>query len=88
MPGVEYLKTNAGERINGLCLEEFAPFGVIGIITPGDARVPTLTANAINMVAAGNAIVCNPHPSGAQLRRPRRHARTTRRSRRSSGSSI
>jgi aldehyde dehydrogenase len=27
--------------------------------------VPTLTANVINMVAAGNSIVCNAHPSGA-----------------------
>src|SRR5207248_6324051 len=28
--------------------------------------VPTLTANVINMVASGNSIVANPHPSGTQ----------------------
>jgi len=38
---------------------------VIGIITPVTHSVPTLTANVINMVAAGNSIVANPHPSGA-----------------------
>jgi aldehyde dehydrogenase len=64
VPGVEYLKTNASSGSNGLCLEEFAPFGVIGIITPVTHSVPTLSANAINMIAAGNSIVANPHPSG------------------------
>jgi aldehyde dehydrogenase len=64
VPGVEFLKTNAMSGSNGLCLEEFAPFGVIGIITPVTHSVPTLSANAINMIASGNAIVANPHPSG------------------------
>src|SRR5688500_8598748 len=64
VPGVEFLKTNAVSCSNGVCLEEFAPFGVIGIITPVTHSVPTLSANVINMVASGNAIVANPHPSG------------------------
>jgi aldehyde dehydrogenase len=37
---------------------------VIGIITPVTHSVPTLSANAVNMIASGNAIVANPHPSG------------------------
>jgi aldehyde dehydrogenase len=65
VPGVEFLKTAADSGSNGLCLHEFAPFGVIGIITPVTHSVPTLTANVINMVASGNAIVANAHPSGA-----------------------
>ena len=64
VPGVEFLKTHADSGSNGLCLHEFAPFGVIGVITPVTHSVPTLTANVINMVASGNAIVANPHPSG------------------------
>jgi aldehyde dehydrogenase len=64
VPGVEFLKTTADSGSNGLCLHEQAPFGVIGIITPVTHSVPTLTANVINMVAAGNSIVANPHPSG------------------------
>src|SRR2546429_2402011 len=64
VPGVEFLKTHADSGSNGLCLHEYAPFGVIGIITPVTHSVPTLTANVINMVASGNSIVANPHPSG------------------------
>jgi aldehyde dehydrogenase len=65
VPGVEFLKTEADSGTNGVCLHEYAPFGVIGIITPVTHVIPTLSANVINMVASGNAIVCNPHPSGA-----------------------
>jgi aldehyde dehydrogenase len=64
VPGVEYLRTNANSGTNGVCLEEYAPFGVIGIITPVTHSVPTLSANAVNMIASGNSIVANPHPSG------------------------
>src|SRR5258705_6587356 len=64
VPGVEFLKTSAMSGSNGMCIEEFAPFGVIGIVTPVTHSVPTLTANVINMVASGNAIVANCHPSG------------------------
>jgi len=66
VPGVEFLKTSAMSGSNGMCIEEYAPFGVIGIVTPVTHSVPTLTANVINMVASGNAIVANPHPSGTQ----------------------
>jgi len=66
VPGVEFLRTNANSGSNGVCLEEFAPFGVIGIITPVTHSVPTLSANAVNMIASGNSIVANPHPSGTQ----------------------
>jgi aldehyde dehydrogenase len=65
VPGVEFLRTDARSGSNGVCLEEYAPFGVIGIITPVTHSIPTLTANAINMIASGNSIVANPHPSGA-----------------------
>jgi aldehyde dehydrogenase len=47
-------------------LEEYAPFGVIGAILPVTHSVPTLTGNVINMVAAGNSVVFNPHPGGAR----------------------
>src|SRR5687768_18334205 len=64
VPGVEFLRTEAASGSSGLNLDEYAPFGVIGAITPVTHSVPTLSANAINMVAAGNAIVFNTHPSG------------------------
>ncbi|MFT3788252.1 MAG: aldehyde dehydrogenase [Tepidisphaeraceae bacterium] len=65
VPGVEFLKSNATTGSNGVCLEEFAPFGVIGVVTPVTHSVPTLSANAVNMIASGNALVANAHPSGA-----------------------
>lgn len=67
IPGVEFLRTEAFSGENGIALQEYAPFGVIGAITPVTHSLPTLACNAINMLAAGNAIVCNPHPSGARI---------------------
>jgi aldehyde dehydrogenase len=67
IPGVEFLKTEAFSGENGVSLQEFAPFGVIGVITPVTHSLPTLACNCINMLASGNAIVCNPHPSGARI---------------------
>jgi aldehyde dehydrogenase len=66
-PGVEFLRTDAVSGENGVTLTEYAPFGVIGAITPVTHSLPTLACNAINMLAAGNALVCNPHPSGARV---------------------
>jgi len=66
VPGVELLRTQAYSGSTGLCIEEFAPFGVIGIITPVTHSVPTLACNAVNMIASGNSIVANAHPSGVR----------------------
>jgi aldehyde dehydrogenase len=66
VPGVEYLRPDAMSGDGGIMMEEFAPFGVIGAILPVTHSVPTLTGNVISMVAAGNAIVFNPHPGGAR----------------------
>jgi aldehyde dehydrogenase len=66
-PGVEFLMTRAFSGENGIALEEFAPFGVVGIITPVTHSLPTLAGNAINILAAGNSLICNPHPSGARI---------------------
>lgn len=67
IPGVEWLRTNAFSGTNGISLIEYAPFGVIGAITPVTHSLPTLACNAINMLASGNSLVCNPHPSGARI---------------------
>ena len=66
-PGVEYLRTNVFSGSKGISLEENAPFGVVGIITPVTHSLPTLAGNAINILAAGNSLVCNPHPAGAKI---------------------
>jgi aldehyde dehydrogenase len=66
-PGVEFLKTDAYSGEHGVTLTEYAPFGVIGAVTPVTHSLPTLACNAINMLAAGNALICNPHPGGARI---------------------
>ena len=66
VPGVEFLRPDAMSGDGGIMMEEFAPFGVIGAILPVTHSIPTLTGNVISMVAAGNAIVFNPHPGGAR----------------------
>jgi aldehyde dehydrogenase len=66
-PGVEFLRTEAFSGKDGVTLTEYAPFGVIGAVTPVTHSLPTLAGNAISMLAAGNSIVCNPHPAGAGI---------------------
>jgi len=66
VPGVEWISPDAMSGDYGITLEEYAPFGVIGAILPVTHSVPTLTGNVINMVAAGNAVLFNPHPGGAK----------------------
>ncbi|MCX7869405.1 MAG: aldehyde dehydrogenase, partial [Terrimicrobiaceae bacterium] len=50
----------------GLTIIDFAPWGVVGAVTPSTHSVPTLTGNAINMIAAGNAVVFNTHPGACR----------------------
>ena len=66
VPGVEMLDRMAFSGDSGLTVIDYAPWGVIGAITPSTHSVPTLTGNAINMIAAGNAITYNTHPSAAK----------------------
>ena len=66
-PGVDFLRTECYSGDRGLTLIEHAPFGVIGAITPVTHSLPTLTGNAICMLAAGNTVVFNAHPSGQHI---------------------
>ena len=66
VPGVEWIKPYGLSGDHGITLEEHTPFGVVGAILPVTHSVPTLSGNIINIVAAGNSIVFNPHPGGAR----------------------
>ena len=66
-PGTEFLRTEAFSGDHGLAVIEHAPFGVIGAITPVTHSLPTITGNSVSMIAAGNAVVVNPHPSGKRV---------------------
>jgi len=61
-PGTEALRPAATSGDDGLTLMEWAPFGVIGAITPTTNPTSTIICNTIGMVAAGNAVVFNAHP--------------------------
>ena len=62
-PGTEALPAHAWSGDHGLTLVEYAPYGVIGSLTPSTNPTSTVICNAISMVAAGNAVVFNAHPS-------------------------
>src|ERR1017187_662850 len=68
--GVEAMRasgSSARSDSTGLCIIERAPRGGIGMMLPGTHSVPTMAANAINILAAGNTAVFGPHPSGAKV---------------------
>ena len=66
VPGVDWLRPDARSGDHGITLEEYTPFGVVGAITPSTHSIPTLSGNIVNIVAAGNAVVFNAHPSAAK----------------------
>ena len=66
-PGVEFMRSEVFSGDHGLAVIEHAPFGVIGVITPVTHSLPTITGNAVSMIASGNTLVVNPHPSGKKV---------------------
>src|SRR5262249_8569840 len=67
VPGVEYLRTENVSGDDGITLTAYAPFRVIGAVTPVTHSLPTLAGNAITMLAAGTTVVFNAHPAGAKV---------------------
>jgi aldehyde dehydrogenase len=65
--GVEAMRSDARSDKSGLCIIERAPWGVIGMVLPVTHSVPTMAANAINILAAGNTAVFAPHPSAKRV---------------------
>ncbi|MCX6579412.1 MAG: aldehyde dehydrogenase EutE [Candidatus Aminicenantes bacterium] len=66
-PGVEDLEPEAFSGDDGLTIQEHAPYGVIGSITPCTNPSETIICNGIGMIAGGNAVVFNPHPSAKKI---------------------
>lgn len=62
-PGTEDIVPKVYTGDHGMTLVEQAPFGVIGSITPSTNPTGTVINNSISMIAAGNAVVFNPHPA-------------------------
>lgn len=66
LPGVEFLHPLGFSGDHGITLEEYAPFGVIGAVTPSTHSIPTMVGNIVSMVSAGNTVVFNLHPGAAK----------------------
>lgn len=66
-PGTEDLDAKALSGDAGLTLIEYAPFGVIGSLTPVTNATGTLINNTISMLAGGNTVVYNVHPSALKI---------------------
>src|SRR5438552_6088397 len=66
VPGVEWLHPDGSSGDHGITLEEYTPFGVVAAVTPSTHSIPTLSGNIINIVAAGNGVVFNAHPSATK----------------------
>jgi acyl-CoA reductase-like NAD-dependent aldehyde dehydrogenase len=66
-PGPEILRPEAWSGDHGLMITEPAPYGVIGSITPSTNPSETVINNGIGMIAAGNGVVFNAHPSARRV---------------------
>jgi acyl-CoA reductase-like NAD-dependent aldehyde dehydrogenase len=62
-PGPEDLEVQAVSGDAGMMVTEWAPFGVVGAITPVTNPTSTIINNTISIISAGNAVVFNAHPS-------------------------
>ena len=65
--GTEDLTPAAITGDRGLTLTEWAPFGVVASITPCTNPTSTIICNTIGMLAAGNTVVFNVHPSAKKV---------------------
>src|SRR5580765_6808781 len=62
-PGPEDLDVEAVTGEEGMMVTEFAPFGVVGSITPTTNPTSTIINNTISILSAGNSLVFNVHPN-------------------------
>lgn len=66
-PGLDDLVVEAHQGDDGLTTLEYAPYGVIGAITPTTNPTETIICNTIGMLAAGNTVVFSPHPRARRI---------------------
>ncbi|MFV1971528.1 MAG: aldehyde dehydrogenase family protein [Acidimicrobiia bacterium] len=62
-PGPEDLEPHVVTGDRGMMVTEWAPYGVIGSITPTTNPTSTIINNAIAILSAGNTVTFNVHPS-------------------------
>jgi len=65
--GPEDLEPRVVTGDQGMMVTEFAPYGVIGSISPTTNPTSTIINNSIAMISAGNAVTFNVHPSAKNV---------------------
>jgi acyl-CoA reductase-like NAD-dependent aldehyde dehydrogenase len=66
-PGLEDLDSRAFSGDRGLVVEEYAPYGVVGAVTPSTHPIPVLLNSIIIIIAPGNGAVFNVHPAAKRV---------------------
>lgn len=66
-PGTEDLEGKSWTGDYGLVYEDWAPYGVIGAVTPSTHPIPVLLNSTIMMIAGGNGVVFNVHPAAKNV---------------------
>jgi len=66
-PGPEDLEPQAVTGDSGMMVTEYAPYGVIGSISPVTNPTSTVINNSIAMISAGNAVTFNVHPNAKNV---------------------
>ena len=66
-PGPEDLEPQVVTGDEGMMLSEYAPYGVVGSITPTTNPTSTIINNSIAIISAGNAVSFNVHPGARQV---------------------
>lgn len=64
--GTEAIPQNMYASDKGLTVEYYAPYGVIGAVTPVTNPAATVVGNGIACIASGNAVIFNAHPGGVR----------------------
>jgi propionaldehyde dehydrogenase len=66
-PGPEDLEPTVVTGDRGMMVREYAPYGVIGAITPTTNPTSTIINNTIAILSAGNTVTFNVHPSARRV---------------------
>ncbi len=66
-PGPDDLEPLVVTGDRGMMITEYAPYGVVGAVTPTTNPTSTIINNSIAIVSAGNAAVFNVHPSARHV---------------------
>lgn len=66
-PGIEDIQTRSWMGDKGTVIEELAPYGIIGAVTPSTHPIPVLFNSMLITIAGGNSVVFSVHPAAKNV---------------------